>query len=324
MVSGRVGRFARKNPVNERIFLSPPDVGDLEETYVGNAMRSGWIAPLGPDVDQFEREMAARVGRQHAVLLSSGTAALPRVGAAITILLQISWPLASDALRPALTILTVLVFAATSVSHAWIHRGSRWAMRFAITTMVFAFAVEVVGIASGWPFGSYRYGESLGPSVLSVPLIIPLAWAMTAYPALLIARRLASTWTPNNPLAISAIGAVALTTWDLFLDPQMVSAGYWSWNDSTPALPGSPTVPILNFVGWFVCSFLLMLLLSPLPGVPAAEGVPATLWTWTWVGGVIANAFFFGRIGVAFWGGLGMGLVTVPYLMLLARERPES
>ncbi|KRC49927.1 pyridoxal-5'-phosphate-dependent protein [Leifsonia sp. Root227] len=56
--------------------MSSPDVGDLEQEYVLNAMRSGWIAPLGPDVDGFEREIAERVGVEHAVALSSGTAAL--------------------------------------------------------------------------------------------------------------------------------------------------------------------------------------------------------------------------------------------------------
>jgi dTDP-4-amino-4,6-dideoxygalactose transaminase len=59
-----------------RILLSSPDVGDLEETYLVDAIRSGWAAPLGPHVDAFEHEMAARLGAGHAVALSSGTAAL--------------------------------------------------------------------------------------------------------------------------------------------------------------------------------------------------------------------------------------------------------
>jgi dTDP-4-amino-4,6-dideoxygalactose transaminase len=62
--------------MNDRIYMSSPDVGDLEEQYVVAAMRSGWIAPLGPDVDAFEREMAERIGVAQAVALSSGTAAL--------------------------------------------------------------------------------------------------------------------------------------------------------------------------------------------------------------------------------------------------------
>lgn len=59
-----------------RIYMSSPDVGELEEQAVLAAMRGGWIAPLGPDVDAFEREVADRVGVDHGVALSSGTAAL--------------------------------------------------------------------------------------------------------------------------------------------------------------------------------------------------------------------------------------------------------
>lgn len=62
--------------MNDRILMSSPDVGELEERYLLNAFRSGWIAPLGPDVDAFEREVAERVGVAHAAALASGTAAL--------------------------------------------------------------------------------------------------------------------------------------------------------------------------------------------------------------------------------------------------------
>jgi len=62
--------------VNDRIYMSSPDVGELEESYVAAAMRSGWIAPLGPDVDGFELDVASRVGVEFAIALSSGTAAL--------------------------------------------------------------------------------------------------------------------------------------------------------------------------------------------------------------------------------------------------------
>lgn len=62
--------------MSERIYMSSPDVGEAEEQAVVAAMRSGWIAPLGPDVDAFERELAERLGVAHAVALSSGTAAL--------------------------------------------------------------------------------------------------------------------------------------------------------------------------------------------------------------------------------------------------------
>lgn len=62
--------------VSDRIYMSSPDVGQSEEDAVLSALRGGWIAPLGPDVDAFEREVAERVGVEHGVALSSGTAAL--------------------------------------------------------------------------------------------------------------------------------------------------------------------------------------------------------------------------------------------------------
>jgi len=59
-----------------RIHLSAPDVGQLEEAFVLDAMRSGWVAPAGPHLAAFETALAERCGRSYAVALSSGTAAL--------------------------------------------------------------------------------------------------------------------------------------------------------------------------------------------------------------------------------------------------------
>lgn len=59
-----------------QIHLSAPDVGERERDAVDAALRSGWVAPLGPEVDAFEREIAARVGVAAGVAVSSGTAAL--------------------------------------------------------------------------------------------------------------------------------------------------------------------------------------------------------------------------------------------------------
>ena len=62
--------------VASRVLLSGPDVGELEEEFLLRAFRSGWIAPVGPDLEAFETELAAKVGVSYAVGLSSGTAAL--------------------------------------------------------------------------------------------------------------------------------------------------------------------------------------------------------------------------------------------------------
>lgn len=60
----------------KRIYLSPPHLSSLEAQFLQEALESGWIAPLGPQVEAFEREFAEVVGARHALALSSGTAAI--------------------------------------------------------------------------------------------------------------------------------------------------------------------------------------------------------------------------------------------------------
>jgi len=61
---------------SKRIYLSAPHLSGLEDEYVADAFASNWVTPLGPHVDAFEAEFASVVRAQHAVGLSSGTAAL--------------------------------------------------------------------------------------------------------------------------------------------------------------------------------------------------------------------------------------------------------
>src|ERR687890_2862568 len=58
------------------IYLSPPDVGEMERKLLLEAFDSNWVAPVGPDLDAFESQVADLLGVRHAVALSSGTAAL--------------------------------------------------------------------------------------------------------------------------------------------------------------------------------------------------------------------------------------------------------
>jgi sugar O-acyltransferase (sialic acid O-acetyltransferase NeuD family) len=62
--------------LENRIYLSSPHMSGEERNLLLEAFDSNWIAPLGPQVDAFEREFAEKVGVPHAVALSSGTAAL--------------------------------------------------------------------------------------------------------------------------------------------------------------------------------------------------------------------------------------------------------
>ena len=59
-----------------RIFLSSPHLSGYEEKFIHEALESNWIAPLGPQVDAFEREVAEYIGVKSALAVSSGTAAI--------------------------------------------------------------------------------------------------------------------------------------------------------------------------------------------------------------------------------------------------------
>jgi dTDP-4-amino-4,6-dideoxygalactose transaminase len=67
------------NTQTGRIFLSPPSVGAKERAAVKRAFDSGYVAPCGPQVDEFERRLVALAGRRYAVAVSSGTAAIDLV-----------------------------------------------------------------------------------------------------------------------------------------------------------------------------------------------------------------------------------------------------
>lgn len=62
--------------MSAKIWLSSPHMGGAEQKYVNEAFDTNWIAPLGPHVDGFEKDLAQYTGSKHAAALSSGTAAL--------------------------------------------------------------------------------------------------------------------------------------------------------------------------------------------------------------------------------------------------------
>ncbi|WP_291362198.1 aminotransferase class I/II-fold pyridoxal phosphate-dependent enzyme [Devosia sp.] len=73
---GRAIDLIERAKIDQQVLLSTPHMGEAELEYVAEAFRTNWIAPLGPNVDAFETEIAAMVGVKHAVALSSGTAAI--------------------------------------------------------------------------------------------------------------------------------------------------------------------------------------------------------------------------------------------------------
>lgn len=228
---------------------------------------------------------------------------------------QIAWPLLPAGERTWLTMTIVALITATSISHAWVWQGPRWTLAFVVLTAGISLLAEVIGVATGMPFGAYSYDGSLGWEVGGVPVIIACAWTMMAYPALMVAGQLA-----RRRWAVIATGTWALASWDVFLDPQMIAEGHWTWapGQSPVPLPGLTEVPLQNFGGWLIVSLILMAALTGLHSRPAPTAVPDIVYLWTWLGGITANLLFLGRPWVALWGGLAMGVIGLPLLVTSA------
>jgi dTDP-4-amino-4,6-dideoxygalactose transaminase len=72
----RAKGMLERREIDEQILLSTPHLGDTERDFVEDAFRTNWVAPLGPNVDAFERELSELVGAKYAMAVSSGTAAI--------------------------------------------------------------------------------------------------------------------------------------------------------------------------------------------------------------------------------------------------------
>jgi putative membrane protein len=237
--------------------------------------------------------------------------AVPVVPAAIgvAVLAQIGYPLVSGPARDALTVAIVLLVAGAALLHAGLTRGRVVCATLAAVTVGGGFAVEVIGVHTGVPFGDYAYGSTLGVRVLGVPLVIAFAWTMLAWPAALAARQLCTSFVGRV-----ALGGWALAAWDLYLDPQMVAAGHWSWRDPTPHLPGVADVPLSDYAGWLAVSVLISSALQwALRDTAAADDRwPLGFYVWTWASSALALFAFLGLPAAAMWGAAAMGTVAVP------------
>ncbi|OUC77628.1 carotenoid biosynthesis protein [Gordonia lacunae] len=260
-----------------------------------------------------------------------GLVTLSWVLLAATIGVQIAFPLTGGGTLP-LTIASVLLLASASLVHVAATRGALAAAALAVVAGGGGLIAESIGVSIGFPFGTYEYTDGLGLKVLGVPVLVPLAWIMMSWPALVVTRRLvramgiAGRWA--RP-ATAVVGAYALTAWDVFLDPQMVDQGNWVWRYPTPSLPGVADIPLTNFAGWLLVSFLIVATLDLVirrdenaeTDRAGMDAVPVTAYLWTYFSSVMAHAVFFGRPSVALTGGLVMGVVAIPLLVVEIRSR---
>lgn len=169
-----------------------------------------------------------------------------------------------------LTGVVVVLLAASAVTFAAGRDGVGRAVGAFGAAAAVGYAAEWIGVRAGVPFGEYSYTSLLRPQLGGVPVIVAVAWGGMG----LAAHAVATAIVPDGGLKRWAAGAPALTAWDLFLDPQMLRMGLWTWADEGPYRG----VPISNFAGWLTVSLVVMGAIDAIVGraeVAASGGLVA-------------------------------------------------
>ena len=195
-------------------------------------------------------------------LLIAAIALLAVFGYDAVLRLAVSGVVALPSVPGGLKMLTA-VLALFSLAHAWYALGVRHTLAFFGLSAVISWAFEQAGVATGLVFGAYHYTDYLGPKLGHVPYLIPLAWFMMIYPSYVIANLALArrpTGTPRGlvPLVqLAAASAVAMTVWDLVIDPILSgpSARAWIWESGGPYFG----IPIQNYLGWLATTFAVYL-----------------------------------------------------------------
>jgi putative membrane protein len=245
-----------------------------------------------------------RVGKDtSSPLVSSPALVVGAAAAGLMALAQAPIPFVDDD-RPLTTVVVVAFFVATCALAVEVWAIRRVAVGAGVVA-VGTLALEWVGHTTGWPFGEYDYTGALVPQIGGVPVIVPLAWWAMAVPARDVPARLVSSrW------ARVALGAAALTAWDLMLDPQMVESGYWMWAADGPWRG----IPLSNYAGWLVSSAVVMVVLDRLLPLPGRSLPLLALYTWWGLSEALAFVVFFGDPLVGLIGGAAMlGLAALAW-----------
>ena len=154
------------------------------------------------------------------------------------------------------------IFIACALVHAAFTYGARRALVLFVACNAIAFAMENLGSATGFPFGSYHFevGAHL-PHVGLIPVIVGPLWFGAGYFSWVVASVLLDGADrqldrPFNLVALPIVAAFVMTQWDLVMDaPNATIAKVWIWHDGG----GVFGVPISNYLGWLLTSSAIFL-----------------------------------------------------------------
>lgn len=168
--------------------------------------------------------------------------------------------------------------------------GPRRASFSVLALSIFAYAIETTGVATGFPYGEFRYGDALGPKAFGlVPYLLPVSYL----PLVLGAVGAASGRTVLRTLK----AAVLLVALDAMLDPGAVGLGFWEYVEGGFYYG----VPLSNYLGWLLSGALggavLLLVGRPRGGAPPGLLDSAIIAVAFWVGvavftGLVLPALF--------------------------------
>ena len=227
---------------------------------------------------------------------------------AISLIAQFTFLIRKDDI----SIYVAAIFGAIySLSHSFLAYGPRYFWGYLSAGLFGSILIDSVAIHTEWPFGKFQYLH-LGPTIFSVPLLVPVFWLAVIHPLLILARRVAPNW-------VMASGALAITSYVIFTDQFLVSAGHKKWTFTGAHIPFQTHIPFTNLVGWLFTGFIGFGLLNVLlpkdrRKVSASLTSIDLLLVWTWFYNVIGNAFIFHRPGTALVGGIAFGALLLPYL----------
>jgi len=120
----------------------------------------------------------------------------------------------------------------------------------------YTYAVEVVGVTTGAPYGEFSYGVSLGPMVGGVPLALPVFFIPLVVNAYLLCVLLLGERAASQGVRLGAVISTVVAM-DIVLDPGAVALGFWSFGEG-----GFYGVPLSNYAGWTISAVVSVFLLD--------------------------------------------------------------
>ncbi len=158
----------------------------------------------------------------------------------------------------------IVILVVFCLWHASVALGLRLALAFVAITTVTTWTFEQAGVLTGLVYGQYHYTSTLGPWLGSVPILIPLAWFVLAYPSYIVANVVRGGWPVGTPggratlIGLALLGALVMAASDLLIDPILSgpTVGAWAWERGGPWYG----VPLQNYLGWIVTAFTVYVL----------------------------------------------------------------